>query len=76
MEQKITSFLIEDKKYFVLDEIEYQESKFLILVYEKDQEDILVQRYLKETPEHLYGVTEEQFINVLKIFAEKHKELA
>ena len=63
---------INNMEYLIIDEIKYDNSNYLYLVNNKNSNDFIIR---KESGDLLVGLdNEDEFRNVMKVFAEKHNK--
>lgn len=65
-ELMIKEFIINDKSYYVINEVDYNNSHYVFLSNKFDKEDIMVRRVVDDVLEPLDS--EEELIDVLKLF--------
>lgn len=71
MKKEKTIYTIEKEDYLVVDELEYQEKRYVFLVSIEKEGNIMIQERKESIPNELFGVKKELFYTLLNQFIER-----
>lgn len=74
MEEKVSYVTIDNKTYLIVDEVTFNETKYLYLVNENDENDLLIQKVISENgEEYLTNLdSPDEVVTIMKIITNKH----